>query len=132
MIDYVKLGDAQIKFGSCKFCLDELNTIDYNVACIDEKCHFYPNYDVSYWDQLFPLFSNNITCWQMQAFYESVDIDKNSQNCALVQKMNNICGCKGLQYANASTESMQAVILWLHCAMTILSIFVRCVFKDCK
>mmetsp|Transcript_12998 Transcript_12998/g.25311 ORF Transcript_12998/g.25311 Transcript_12998/m.25311 type:complete len:832 (+) Transcript_12998:115-2610(+) len=123
VIDCVKSCDAQIKFGSCKFCPDGLNAIDFDVAHGDEKCHFCPNYDVRYPDRLFPLFGDNITCWQMQAFYESVDIDKNSQNCALAQKMNYICGCEGLGYAGASTESKQALLVWLPRAMAILSMF---------
>mmetsp|Transcript_24856 Transcript_24856/g.50855 ORF Transcript_24856/g.50855 Transcript_24856/m.50855 type:complete len:570 (+) Transcript_24856:272-1981(+) len=124
VVDCVKSCDAQVQFGSCKFCPDGLNALDFGVDNDADKCHFCPKYDIKYPDRLVPVFGANITCWQMQEFYESVDIDKNSQNCALAQKMNFICGCDGTGYAGANTEAKQAVLAWLPRMMAILSIFV--------
>ncbi len=124
VVDCVKSCDAQIQFGSCKFCPDGLNALDFGVDNEADKCHFCPKHDIKYPDRLVPVFGDNITCWQMQEFYDSVDIDINSQNCALAQKMNFICGCEGTGYAGANTEAKQAALAWLPRMMAVLSIFV--------
>ncbi|KAL7462531.1 hypothetical protein ACHAXS_002912 [Conticribra weissflogii] len=122
VVDCVNSCNAEIEFRNCKFCPDGLNSFVFGVENEAEKCHFCPKQDIKYPDRLVPIFGDNITCWQMQEFYESVDIAKDSQNCALAHKMNFICGCEGTGYAGANTETKEAVLAWLPRVMAILSI----------
>jgi hypothetical protein len=42
-----------------------------------------------------PFFSigeEEIKCWQVQTFFDTVEVDKNSENCQLAQGQNYICG----------------------------------------
>lgn len=117
--------DAQLEFRNCKFCPNNLNPIDFGVEHQSEKCSFCPNHDLEHPDRLVPFFGKNVTCWQMQSFYENIDIPKDSQNCALAQNMNFICGCEGVGYAGANTKTRQVALAWTPRVMAILSIMVR-------
>jgi len=121
--DCVTNCDAQIKFSSCKFCPDKLDALHFGIEDPSDKCLFCPNYDLKYPERIVPLFGDNIQCWQMQAFYEYVDVSKNSQNCQLAQSMNYICGCGGVGYAGANTDVKKEVLVWMPRAMAMLSIF---------
>lgn len=116
--------DAQIQSKNCKFCPDHLDPIQFGVENEADKCSFCPNHDIQYPNRLVPLFGDNIACWQMQGFYENMDIPKDSQNCVLAQSMNFICGCEGPGYAGANTHTKQAVLAWLPRSMAILSTLV--------
>ncbi|KAL7467731.1 hypothetical protein ACHAXS_007969 [Conticribra weissflogii] len=113
--------DAQIQSKSCKFCPDHLDPIQFGVENEADKCSFCPHHDIEYPNRLVPLFGDNIACWQMQGFYENMDIPKDSQNCVLAQSMNFICGCDGPGYAGANTHTKQAVLAWLPRVMAIVS-----------
>ncbi len=117
--------DAQLQFKNCKFCPKNLNPIEFGIESQSEKCSFCPKQDLKYPDRLVPFFADNVTCWQMQIFYEYIDIHKDSQNCALAQNMNFICGCEGNGYAGASTKAKQVALAWTPRVMAILSIMVR-------
>ncbi|KAL3781671.1 LOW QUALITY PROTEIN: hypothetical protein HJC23_007303 [Cyclotella cryptica] len=117
----VESCNAQIQYKSCKFCPEHLDPIRFGVVDKADKCSFCPNHDVRYPQRLVPLFGDNISCWQMQGFYENMDISKDSQNCILAQSMNFICGCEGTGYAGAQTKAKAAALAWLPRLMAILS-----------
>ena len=95
-----------------------------------DKCCFCPNHDIRYPHWLVPLFGDNISCWQMQGFYENMDIPKDSQNCVLAQSMNFICGCEGTGYAGANTQAKAAALAWVPRVMAILSTLVSSFFSS--
>lgn len=72
----------------------------------------------------FPMFGNEIECWQMQAFFERIKYSDDSLNCRLAQSFNHICGCEGSGYAGANTDAKKAALVWLPRIMAILSILV--------
>ncbi|KAL7460917.1 hypothetical protein ACHAXS_001353 [Conticribra weissflogii] len=118
----VRSCNAQLEFKNCKLCPKNLSQIEFGVEKHSEKCYFCPNKDLKHPDRLVPFFGSNITCWQMQNFYENIDILQVSQNCILAQNMNFICGCEGIGYTGASTEIRQVALAWTPRVMAILSI----------
>jgi len=121
--DCVKSCDAQITYKNCKFCPNNLNALNFGIDDPADKCIFCPNYDLKYPDRLVPLFGDDVKCWQMQTFFDFTDVHKNTQNCALAQQMNYICGCEGVGYAGANSHAKQEVLVWMPRVMAILSIF---------
>ena len=117
--------NAKLEFAqNCKFCPENVDAIDFGIDDIAQKCEFCPQNDVQFPDRKVPLFSDNITCWQMQAFYKNLEIPKDTQNCLLAQSMNFICGCEGHGYAGANTSTKQSALAWIPRVMAILSLAV--------
>ena len=77
----------------------------------------YPERDV-------PLFGENITCDKVYAFFNRLEVHKDSQNCRLAQSVNYICGCEGTGYAGANTEAKQKSLVWMPRVSGILSLMV--------
>ena len=80
---------SSLKFPSCKFCPEDIGGFDFGLENNnDENCRFCPNNDVLYPDKEFPLFGEGVTCWMVQKFFDSVDVNTNARNCELAQMMN--------------------------------------------
>ena len=71
-----------------------------------------------------PLFGENITCDKVYAFFNRMEVHKDSQNCRLAQSVNYICGCEGTGYAGANSTTKQTVLVWLPRVSGILSLMV--------
>jgi len=113
---------AEITFNkNCKFCPNDISAFEFGVENEVDKCRFCPENDVIYGDRHVPLFGENITCWNMQAFFERLDVHKDSVNCVLAQSFNYICGCAGPGYAGASTSAKRKALVWVPRATAILS-----------
>jgi hypothetical protein len=85
---------AELSFDECKLCPDSITAFDFGVESKDDQCHFCPSNDIKYPNRLVPLFGPDVTCLNMQAFFERLEVHKDSNNCLLAQKANHICGCK--------------------------------------
>ncbi len=87
---------ASIEFGkSCKTCGKTMNGFEFGVKDPADRCYFCPKDDILYPDRVVPFFSiggEEIKCWQVQTFFDTVEVDKNSENCQLAQGQNYICG----------------------------------------
>ena len=118
---------SSLRFSDCKLCPENINGFDFVVNPEEEECTFCPNDIVVYPQNEFRLFGEGIKCWQVQTFFDSVQVHPDSPNCRLAQMMNYICGCDGPGYGGASTETKKAVLAWLPRAMAILSILVSAV-----
>jgi len=112
---------GSLTFGDCKFCPTDVTGFDFGVQNESDRCHFCPEQDVKYPDREVPLFGDGTKCWQMQKFFEAVEVHKDSQNCRLAQMMNYVCGCAGPGYGGASTEAKKNVLVWLPRTMAVLS-----------
>lgn len=66
-----------------------------------------------------------VTCWQMQSFFERNKVHKDSKNCRIFQSLNHICGCQGTGYAGASTTAKQKALVWVPRLVAIMSLLVR-------
>ena len=120
---------ADVQFGNnCKMCADPL-TADFEFGVDDpaDKCYFCPEQDLLYKDRVVPVFSTeetDVKCWQVQGFFNRLDVHKDSKNCKLLQAYNYICGCQGVGYAGASTEAKQKALVWGPRVTAILSLLV--------
>jgi hypothetical protein len=115
--------DYHLTFDGCKLCPHDVSGFQFGTEGT-EKCKFCPNDDVLYPDRLVPLFGDGISCWQMQAFFEWQEFDKDAENCRLAQTYNYICGCEGSGYGGASSPAKQAALVWLPRVMAVLSLLV--------
>lgn len=115
--------NANLNFEGCKFCPDDVSAFNFGVDKKEDQCSFCPDNDITYEyrERYVPLFGENITCWNMQAFFERFEVDEDSENCQLAQSMNYICGCKGSGYAGADTEAKRNALVWVPRVMAILS-----------
>jgi hypothetical protein len=78
-----------------------------------------------YPDRLVPLLGENVTCSMMRAFFERLEVHKDSLNCMLSLKSNHICGnCGGPGYAGANTSTKEKLLVWLPRVSAILSMMV--------
>ncbi|KAL3798970.1 hypothetical protein HJC23_005109 [Cyclotella cryptica] len=113
---------ASLLFRDCKFCPDDITAFDFGVENTEDKCHFCPNQEVLYPDRLVPLFGPNVTCLNMQAFFNQLEVHKDSQNCKLALKSNYICGCEGPGYAGANSRIKKSALAWLPRVCAIISL----------
>lgn len=111
-------------FKDCKFCPQDITELDFGVENPEEQCHFCPNNDILYPHRLVPIFGENVTCNNLQAFFERIEVPRDSQNCKLAMKMNYICGCEGPGYAGANSDAKKAALVWLPRISAILSFMV--------
>lgn len=114
---------SSLTFPSCKFCPTDVTGFDFGVESNAERCDFCPENDILYPEREFPLFGEGIKCWQVQKFFQTVEVSSDSENCRLAKMMNHVCGCAGSGYAGASNETKQIVLAWLPRMMAILSFF---------
>ncbi|KAL7484675.1 hypothetical protein ACHAW6_010307 [Cyclotella cf. meneghiniana] len=117
-----KSCEARIPSDRCKFCTSEVTAfnIDINLSQ-DDWCSFCPNGDIQYPERIVPLFAG-YQCSQLDEFFRSVPIHKDSRNCQLAQSLNYICGCEGTGYAGATTTAQRRALAWLPRVAAILSI----------
>jgi hypothetical protein len=120
---------AKLASKDCKFCAAELTRFSFGVDNKAERCQFCTQNDVQYPERKVQLFGDNITCSQMQSFFEKLPVPANSSNCQLAQSMNYICGCEGQGYAGANTSTKKVVLAWLPRTAAILSLLVRLIFS---
>lgn len=113
---------ASLDFATCKFCPEDVSSLDFGVENKNDQCEFCPEHDVKYPDREVPFFGGGVMCWQMQSFFSRIEIPKDSQNCQLAQMMNYICGCEGPGYGGASTIAKRKVLVWLPRVMAFLSL----------
>jgi hypothetical protein len=79
-------AEAALMRTSCKFCPSELTEFQFGIDSEEEKCIFCPQNDLQFPDRTMSLFSeNNITCYQMESFFQRLPVPKNSSNCQLAQ-----------------------------------------------
>ena len=119
---------ASLEFGTCKFCPQDVNAFDFGVEDDADRCYFCPENDVKYPNREVPFFGGGIMCWQMQSFFNRIEIHVDSQNCQLAQMMNYICGCEGPGYGGASNSTRKKVLVWLPRVMAFLSLLVSIQF----
>jgi len=117
---------SDLEFGkSCKMCGQiKASSLEFGVDDPADKCRFCPMDDVKHPDRFVPLFSSDktqIECWKVQAFFETVDLHRDTKNCKLAQSQNYICGCEGTGYAGANTQEKQNALKWAPRATAILS-----------
>lgn len=115
---------ASLWFNDCKFCPHDMTAFDFGVEKKQDQCNFCPNQEVLYPDRRVPLFGPNVTCLNMQAFFDQVQVHKDSQNCKLALKMNYLCGCEGPGYAGANSIAKKSALVWLPRLSAILSLMV--------
>jgi hypothetical protein len=121
---------AALASKECKFCPTKLTEFSFGVDNEDDRCQFCPQNDVQFPDRRVQLFGDNITCSQMESFFERLPVPKDSSNCQLAQSTNYICGCEGRGYAGANTSTEKVVLAWLPRTAAILSMLVSvCVFN---
>jgi hypothetical protein len=108
----------------CKFCAADLTGFSFGVDNEENRCQFCPKNDVQFPERKVQLFGDNITCSQMQSFFERLPVPKDSSNCQLAQSVNYICGCEGQGYAGANTNTKKVVLVWLPRTAAILSMLV--------
>jgi hypothetical protein len=113
---------SSLEFSNCKLCPKDVNGFDFGINPGEEKCVFCPDDSVMNPQNEFRLFGEGIQCWQVQKFFDSVQVPSDAPNCHLARMMNYICGCDGPGYGGASTETKKAVLAWLPRAMAILSV----------
>lgn len=116
-----KSCQADLNYDGCKLCPNHISAFDFGVEDKSDQCNFCPENDVLYPDRLVPLFGKDIACWNMQAFFERFEVDKDSENCKLAQSFNYICGCAGPGYAGANTQAKRNALVWVPRVMAILS-----------
>jgi hypothetical protein len=116
---------GEVKFTSCKFCPQDFNAFDFSINSPEDKCYFCPENDVQFPNRKVPLFGGNITCWQMQNFFNRIDIDRHSKNCKLAQMVNYVCGCQGTGYGGASSLTRRRALVWLPRVMAFFSLMVN-------
>jgi hypothetical protein len=109
---------------SCKFCPSDLTKFQFGIESEEERCIFCPQNDMQFPDRTIALFGDNITCYQMERFFQRLPVPNDSTNCQLAQSMNYICGCGGIGYAGAKTHTKQVVLAWLPRVAAILSLMV--------
>ena len=86
---------SDLTFPACKFCPQDVSGFDFGVDVNAGQCRFCPENDVQYPERDFPLFGEGIKCWQVQKFFETVEVNSDAINCRLSQMMNYVCGCQG-------------------------------------
>lgn len=116
-----KVCASSLTFPDCKFCPQDVTGFDFGVDSDEERCEFCQEQDVLFPAKEFPLFGANISCWQVQKFFQTVDVPADAANCQLAQAFNYVCGCSGSGYGGASTATKQKVLTWLPRVMAILS-----------
>jgi hypothetical protein len=121
---------AALRSESCKFCPDDLTKFRFGISSEENRCIFCPQNDLQYPNRTISLFGDDITCHQMERFFQRLPVSKDSSNCKLAQSMNYICGCGGIGYAGANTDTKQAVLAWLPRVAAILSLLVSCFITD--
>jgi len=114
--------NASLASGKCKFCPKEVSVVDFGVEDKADQCYFCPSNDMQYPERDVPLFGENITCDKVYAFFNRLEVHKDSQNCRLAQSVNYICGCEGTGYAGANTEAKQKSLVWMPRVSGILSL----------
>ena len=120
---------TELSFDQCKFCPDDITAFDFGVDNKEDQCHFCPGDDIEYPDRLVSLFGPNITCQNMQSFFERLEVHKDSHNCLLASRMNHICGCKGRGYAGTeNSPTKQAALVWFPRVSAMLSFMVILTF----
>jgi hypothetical protein len=113
---------AELSFPDCKFCPDSISGFDFGVeSSNNDQCEFCPHNDVLYPDKDFPLFGENVKCWQVQQFFKAVHVNSNAKNCKLAQMMNYVCGCQGDGYLGADTTTKKRALVWIPRIMAIIS-----------
>jgi hypothetical protein len=123
--------EALLTNNDCKFCADDLTKFEFGIESEEEKCIFCPQNDLQFPDRTIPLFEADITCDQMESFFQRLPVPNNSSICQLAQSMNYICGCDGTGYAGASTQTKQAVLAWMPRIAAILSMMVSLSLSTC-
>ncbi|KAL7533763.1 hypothetical protein ACHAWF_004612, partial [Thalassiosira exigua] len=115
--------------GSCKTCGRIIaSELEFGIDDAADACRFCPMEDVKHPDRALPLFSSGdkqVKCWQVQSFFNIVDLHKDTKNCKLAQMQNYVCGCEGTGYAGANTEAKQNALVWVPRTTAILSGLVR-------
>lgn len=123
---------SSLEFSNCKLCPKDVNGFDFGINPGEEECVFCPDDSVMNPQKEFRLFGEGIQCWQVQKFFDSVQVPSDAPNCHLARMMNYICGCDGPGYGGASTETKKAVLAWLPRAMAILSVLVSAKHVACR
>jgi hypothetical protein len=123
-------AEAVLESRSCKFCPSDLTKFQFGIESEKERCIFCPQSDLQFPDRTISLFGENITCYQMETFFQRLPVPKDSSNCQLAQSMNYICGCGGIGYAGAKTNTKQVILAWLPRVAAILSLLVSCFITD--
>mmetsp|Transcript_25638 Transcript_25638/g.33976 ORF Transcript_25638/g.33976 Transcript_25638/m.33976 type:complete len:828 (+) Transcript_25638:53-2536(+) len=113
---------AYLTYDECKFCPNDISAFEFGVENKADQCHFCPQNDNLHPDRFVPLFGKNITCRSMQAFFERLEVPKDSENCQLAQSFNYICGCQGPGYAGASTQAKKNALVWVPRVTAMLSV----------
>jgi hypothetical protein len=119
-------AEEALESRSCKFCPSDLTKFQFGIESEEERCIFCPQNDLQFPNRTISLFGDNITCDQMESFFQRLPVPQNSSNCKLAQSMNYICGCGGIGYAGAKTHTKQSVLVWLPRVAAILSLMVSC------
>jgi hypothetical protein len=89
-------AEAALLTKSCKFCPSDLTKFQFGIESKEERCIFCPQNDLQFPDRIISLFGDNITCYQIESFFQRLPVPNNSSNCQLAQSMNYICGCGGI------------------------------------
>ena len=123
-----------LRFGEkCKLCGEALDVdFSFGVDDPDDRCNFCSDKNLRYPDRVVPLFSEgqgrDVLCWEVQAFFDRIDISKDSHNCALAQNQRYICGCEeegGTAYAGTTNVAQRQTLVWAPRITAILSFMVR-------
>lgn len=102
----------------------DISAFEFGVENKADQCEFCPQDDVLYPKRFVPLLGENVTCYNMQAFFDRLEVHKDSGNCLLAQSFNYICGCEGPGYMGASTHAKKNALVWLPRVSAILSALV--------
>jgi len=89
---------STLTFPTCKFCPEDVSGFDFGIESDADRCAFCAENDIQYPDREFPLFGEGVQCWQVQKFFETVEVSSDAINCRLARMMNYVCGCKGPGY----------------------------------
>ena len=109
----------------CKFCTSQLTEFKFGVDDEADRCVFCQQDDVQYPDRVVSLIGENVTCSKLDSFFKRLPVSKETSNCELIKSVNYICGCEGVGYAGANTQSKQNALVWVPRVTAILSVLVR-------
>jgi hypothetical protein len=99
---------------SCKFCPSDLTKFEFGIKKEEERCIFCPENNLQFPDRTISLFGKT-----------PMPVPNDSTNCQLAQSMNYICGCDGIGYAGANTQTKRNALVWMPRVAAVLSILVR-------
>jgi hypothetical protein len=120
-------AEAALMTKSCKFCPSDLTKFEFGIKKKEERCIFCPESNLQFPDRTISLFGKtpNTSCDQMESFFQRMPVPNDSTNCQLAQSMNYVCGCDGIGYAGANTQTKRNALVWMPRVAAVLSILVR-------